>query len=231
MMADLRKLLVPDSRPKQLLDLYCAGGGAAMGYHEAGFEVTGVDINPQPHYPFDFIRDDVLSLDPSWIHDCFDAVHASPPCQRYTRKPNNWGRNRVNDILHQDLLAPTRALLLRTGLPFVIENVEGAPLQAALMLCGSMFGLAIRKHRYFEANWALPMPPADCHHHEGLYNPWEGPGRSAEKFRQAQGTPWLPSSGGASRRDGRTGDVSNAIPPAYTEWIGRHLMAALEVAA
>jgi len=217
----------------RLLDLFCGGGGAAMGYSRAGFDVVGVDINRQPNYPFEFIQHDALDFLDSLLmregvngFDVLDfaAIHASPPCQAYTRKSATWGRERKNMIEHPDLLAPTRDLLIATGLPWVIENVPGSPIDAQLMLCGSMFGLKIQKHRLFESNITLGLAPASCNH-VGLYNPWQGAGRSAAKFREAQDTPWLPSSGGASRKAGYTGDVSNAIPPAYTEFIGRQLIA------
>ena len=204
-----------------------------MGYHRAGFEVVGVDINPQPHYPFEFWQGDAINTLGTWTGqelEAFDAIHASPPCQAYTRKDTNWGRKRVNVIEHPDLIGPTRELLKATGLPYVIENVPGAPIDAQLELCGTHFGLRIIKHRLFEANWALPMAPASCDHRD-VYNPWSGAGRSAEKLRDAQGTPWIPMSGGASRKAGVTGDLFNAIPPAYTEWIGRQLMAVVERAA
>jgi DNA (cytosine-5)-methyltransferase 1 len=210
----------------RLLDLFCGAGGAAMGYHRAGFEVVGVDINPQPHYPFEFHQADALT----YPLDGFDAIHASPPCQAYTRKTSTWGRARVNQIDHPDLIGPTRDLLDAAGVPWVLENVVGAPLRAQLLLCGSMFGLRIQKHRLFEGNWRMPMPPAACDHRD-LYDPWSGPGRTADKLREAQDTPWIPMHGGASRKAGYTGDLNNAIPPAYTEWIGRQLIAALERAA
>lgn len=196
-----------------------------MGYHRAGFEVVGVDINPQGNYPFEFHQMDAMialaHLD--WVEG-FDAIHASPPCQAHTRKAANWGRKRTHWLDHPTLIEPTRELLHRIGLPFVIENVVGAPLDAQLMLCGSMFGLRIQKHRLFEANWVLPMAPASCNHTD-VYNPWAGAGRSAEKLREAMGIDWLPISGGASRKAGYTGDLFNAIPPAYTEWIGRQWVA------
>lgn len=203
----------------RLLDLFCGAGGAAMGYARAGFEVVGVDINPQPHYPFEFHQADAMT----YPLEGFDAIHASPPCQAYTRKSATWGRARTTFIEHPDLLAPARKRLLIAGVPFVIENVPGAPINAQLMLCGSMFGLRIQKHRLFEASWAMPFAPSTCLH-DGLYNPWQGAGRSADKLREAQGTPWIPMSGGASRKKGVTGDLFNAIPPAYTEYIGKHLM-------
>lgn len=219
-------------RPR-LLDLFCGGGGAAMGYHRAGFDVVGVDINPQGNYPFGLVHEDALAY-LAWVvqqPDAFDAIHASPPCQAYTRKATDWGRKRNHWIEHPDLLGPTRELLKASGLPYVIENVPGAPIEANVMLCGTMFGLAIQKHRLFESNVPLPMfGPAACNH-EGTYNPWQGKGRSAAKLRAAMGIDWLPISGGASRKAGYTGDLFNAIPPAYTEWIGRQLLAALEPAA
>ena len=202
------------TRPR-LLDLFCGAGGAAAGYHRAGFDVVGVDINRQPHYLFDFIEADALTFP----LDGFDAIHASPPCQAYTRKAADWGRPRNHWTDHPDLLAPTRDRLGATGVPYVIENVPGAPIHAQLMLCGTMFGLPLIKHRLFEANWSLPEPPSTCDHRD-VYNPWAGPGRSAAKLRAAQDTPWIPMSGGASRKAGVTGDLFNAIPPAYTEHIG-----------
>ena len=209
----------------RLLDLFCGGGGAAVGYARAGFEVVGVDLNRQSNYPFEFHQADAMTFP----LDGFDAIHASPPCQLYTRKAANWGRERTHWLEHPDLLATTRMRLLLSCKPYVIENVPGAPVQSTYFLCGSMFGLRIRKHRLFEANWTLPIPPK-CNHVD-LYNPWAGKGRSAEKLRAAMGIDWLPISGGASRKAGYTGDLFNAIPPAYTTFIGRQLMASIEVPA
>jgi DNA (cytosine-5)-methyltransferase 1 len=209
----------------RLLDLFCGAGGAAMGYHRAGFEVVGVDAQRQPRFPFEFRQGDALAALERVIASGareFDAIHASPPCQLYSRKAATWGRPRTHWAEHPDLLGPTRDLLVEAGLPYIIENVPGAPIRAQIMLCGSMFGLRIQKHRLFEANWPLPFPPNDCHHVD-LYDPWSGPGRSADKLRAAQGTPWIPISGGASRKAGYTGDLFNAIPPAYTEHIGAEL--------
>lgn len=198
-----------------------------MGYHRAGFHVEGVDINPQKNYPFKFYQADALDWLETWADD-YDAVHASPPCQAYTSKEATWGRARTHWPDHPDLLGPTRAMLQASGLPYIIENVVGAPLDGALMLCGSMFGLGVSKHRVFETNWDMPiLAPATCDHRD-LYDPWSGAGRSADKLREAQGIDWLPISGGASRKAGYTGDLFNAIPPAYTEWIGGHLMRHLD---
>jgi DNA (cytosine-5)-methyltransferase 1 len=215
----------------RLLDLYSGGGGAGVGYARAGFEVVGVDVQAQGNYPFEFHRRDALDVlreVRAGLITRFDVIHASPPCQAYTRKAADWGRKRNHWIEHPDLVGPTRKLLDEIGLPYVIENVPGAPLNAQLMLCGTMFGLAIRKHRLFESNVALPLPPAACTDHSECYNPWQGKGRSAAKLRAAMGIDWLPISGGASRKAGYTGDLFNAIPPAYTEHIGRGLIASIE---
>lgn len=215
-----------------LLDLYCGAGGAAMGYHRAGFsDITGIDINHQPNFPFTFIKDDALNLPLNfldWTNGGYvDFIHASPPCQKFTRKQENWGRKRTYFYDHQDLITPTREILRQSGLPYLIENVIDSPLDSQLMLCGTMFGLRIIKHRIFEANWQLPPPPAICDHSD-VYNPWKGQGRSAAKHRAAQDTPWIPQSGGDSRKRGHTGDVFNALPPAYTEYIGKAFLASLE---
>jgi hypothetical protein len=200
-----------------------------MGYARAGFEVVGIDINPQGNYPFEFHQADALTFPV----EGFDVIHASPPCQLYTRKSSDWGRKRTHWLEHPDLIGPTRERLEASGVPYVIENVMGAPLRQDLVLCGTMFGLTIRKHRQFESNVALPLPPRPCTDHSECYNPWQGKGRSAAKLREAMGIDWLPISGGASRKAGYTGDLFNAIPPAYTSWIGRGLLSvmALEEAA
>jgi DNA (cytosine-5)-methyltransferase 1 len=207
-------------RPR-LLDLYCAAGGAGMGYFRAGFDVVGVDINQQPHYPFEFIKANVLDLGQDFLRG-FDAIHASPPCQLYTRKAANWGRERKHFIEHPDLIEPTRNMLVESGLPHVLENVMGAPMRCDAMLCGTMFGLRIIKHRQFECSFPVGGLLPDCDHRD-VYNPWSGKGRSAAEHREAQGTPWIPQCGGASRKAGYTGDLNNAIPPAFTQFIGEQL--------
>lgn len=212
------------ARPR-LLDLFCAAGGAGMGYYQAGFDVVGVDQHPQPNYPFDFLQADCMELDLEFLQQ-FDAIHASPPCQHYSGAAKLHG----NADSHPDLIAPTRARLVEAGLPFVIENVEGAPIRSDLMLCGTMLGLRIVKHRHFECSFPVfgLLPPCD---HSDVYDPWHGPGRTAAEFRLAQGTPWIPMAGGASRKQGRTGDLFNAIPPAYTRFIGEQLMRHLRPSA
>jgi DNA (cytosine-5)-methyltransferase 1 len=194
------------------LDLFCGAGGAGMGLSRAGFDVTGVDILPQPRYPFRFIQGDALAQDLT----SFDFVWASPPCQAHTAMQHI----RKNAHAHTDLIPAVRAKLKAWGGPWVIENVKGAPLCNAVMLCGTMFGLRIIKHRYFETSFDLPCLLPPCSHRD-VYDPWHGKGRTADAMREAQGTPWIPASGGASRKRGTSGDCNNAIPPAYSEWIAR----------
>jgi len=211
----------------KLLDLFCGAGGAAMGYHRAGFEVVGVDINPQPRYPFEFHQADAFEYLAAHGHD-FDVIHASPPCQGYSQTQRIW-KNRKG---HPKMINELRDILVKTGKPFVIENVKGSELNSYLMLCGTMFGLRIIKHRYFECNFNVPILTPACNHVD-VYDPWHTNNyrgqarRTAKDFREAMGIDWIPMSGGASRKRGTSGDLSNAIPPAYTEWIGAQLMAVL----
>lgn len=133
-------------RPR-LLDLFCCAGGAGMGYHRAGFDVVGVDIAPQKNYPFEFHQADAMT----YPLDGFDAIHASPPCQAYSIASQS-RRNEGHEYL--DLLAPTRDRLVASGLPWIIENVPGAPMRADYVLCGCMFGLmSLRRERWFETSW------------------------------------------------------------------------------
>ena len=203
----------------RLLDLFCGAGGAAMGYHWAGFEVVGVDIKPQPRYPFEFHQGDAMT----WPLEGFAAIHASPPCQRWS----------VMSALpkareHPDLIAPIRERLGMSGVHWVIENVPNSPLRSPIMLCGSMFGLRsteeryLRRHRLFELSWPVVLVP-QCQHSGlavGVYGHgsagWPGQRMRTAKAPEAQllmGINWM-------TRDG----MSQAIPPAYTEWIGKQLM-------
>lgn len=207
----------------RLLDLFCGAGGAAMGYHRAGWEVVGVDFEPQPRYPFEFIQADAMT----YPLDGFDAIHASPPCQHYSLFSRNLGRAH----LHPDLVAPVRERLQANGKPFIIENVEGAPLLNPVVLCGSAFDLTIeidgqfchlRRHRLFESNvW---LWSSGCKHKgpavtvTGHGTPqWHvsrfGRGIRVAEFRQLMGIDWM-------SRD----ELSQAIPPAYTLWLGRQLL-------
>lgn len=202
----------------RLLDLFCGVGGAAMGYHLAGFEVVGVDIAPQPNYPFEFHQVDALEF--SWKE--FDAIHASPPCQAYTTMSKVWKRD------HPDLVAETRDYLTDSGLPWVIENVPGAPVWPDIVLCGTQFGLGangreLRRHRLFESNFALTQDEP-CRHETrplGVYG--HGGGQqtrgymgTADECREAMGIDW-----------GNRDEVGQAIPPAFTEFIGHQLMEAV----
>ena len=215
-------------RPR-LLDLFCCAGGATRGYQDAGFHVTGVDINPQPNYRGDaFIQADALDiLERHWR--AFHAVHASPPCQSFTayrRKGHGVGDG------YPDLIAPVRALLERTNVPWIIENVQGAPLESPAMLCGSSFGLDVRRHRYFESNVPLEAPPCDHSWQTPRFPPatnrtnlrrtvevgvWRIP---LDVQQKAMGIDWM-----------TLPELSEAIPPAYTRWIGEQLLSVVEVAA
>lgn len=212
----------------RLLDLFCGAGGAGMGYHRAGFEVVGVDIKPQPHYPFEFHQADALTFP----LDGFDAVHASPPCQRFSRSVKTANRSR-----HPDLLAPTRDLLIASGLPYVIENVPRAPLLDPIQLCGSAFGLPIQRHRLFESSVALLSNGCIHDAYPAIYPPaWNRttPLRvlsiSGGYQKRQLGEDFMEQHKAAMGVDWEIGydELSNAIPPAYTEHIGRQLLTVIE---
>ncbi len=210
--------MVSATRPR-LLDLFCGAGGAAMGYHRAGFDVYGVDIEPQPHFPFDFFRADARDLFDFYPPHHFDAIHASPPCQAFTKARKLPG----ND--HDDLVASTRELLEATRLPWVIENVKGAPLIAPVMLEGQMFdGLNIHRPRLFETNWPLEVPVlrAPPPRQTKMGRP-PIPGEAMQVVGHFSD---VPAGGRAMGIDWMTqGELAQAIPPAYTELIGRQLLA------
>jgi DNA (cytosine-5)-methyltransferase 1 len=197
----------------RLLDLFCCAGGAGMGYHLAGFAVTGVDIRDQPRYPFPFLKADVLRLDPEFIRS-FDAIHASPPCQAHTLAQRIRGRD------HPDLIEATRAMLRESGRPFAIENVEGAPLLEPITLCGAMFPeLRVYRHRLFETSFpcAAPFHPVHAAPLVKMGRPPRAGGfmhvvgnfSGVQAARNAMGAPWMV-------RD----ELREAIPPAYTEYVG-----------
>lgn len=191
-----------------------------MGYYRAGFDVVGVDTNPQPHYPFPFIRGDALN--PPVDLRAFDAIHASPPCQRFSAYRRR-GAGVGDEAL--DLIAPTRDLLGAVGVPYVIENVVGAPLRDPVQLCGSSFGLDVRRHRLFESNVALWAVPCDHSWQTPRFPPatnrtnlrrtveigvWRIP---IETQQHAMGIDWLTNP-----------TLSQAIPPAYTAFLGEQLI-------
>ena len=220
----------------RLLDLFCNAGGAGMGYARAGFEVVGVDLHPQKRYPFAFIQHGALMLDPRFLAT-FDAIHASPPCQGYTALRHAPGAKGAPLLIEQ-----VRAMLRATGLPYIIENVEEASwaMESPITLCGSMFGLGaqgcqLRRHRLFESNVGI-SPPSPCKHDarpvigvyggharrraasaggRGTRDVWEGGHRAA--MSEAMGMTWATCA-----------EMSEAIPPAYTEHLGRQLMAHLQ---
>lgn len=207
-----------------LLDLFCCEGGAAAGYHLAGFDVIGVDIVPQPRYPFPMVVADALA--PPFDLTRFDAIHASPPCQAFTQMRTTHSGSDYADR-HEDLLEPTRELLRASGRPYVIENVIGAPLLNPTLLCGSSFGLRVRRHRLFESNTLLLS--SGCAHGQqrsadlvGLFGNF-GPdkqfgagGCTLEEARVILSMPW------ASRYG-----IAQSVPPEYTAHLGRQLIEAL----
>lgn len=215
----------------RLLDLFCGQGGAAMGYHRAGFEVVGVDIRPQPRYPFEFHQSDALDFP----LDGFNVIHASPPCQGYSITRHATKRE------YPMLIEPVRAALVASGRPYVIENVVGAPLLDPITLCGTMFAaqardtdgtlLYLKRHRLFESNVPLTTPgPCMCRENDksgivcaGVYG--GGSSRRSTMERRGGYTPsvtvrrhligasWMCIKG-----------LSQSIPPSYTEWIGTQLL-------
>lgn len=258
----------------KLLDLYCGGGGAAVGYHRAGFGVTGVDMQPQINYPFEMIESDVFDLEPSFF-DEFDVIHASPPCQAYSWGTKCW-RNKGKE--YPDLLGKTRDLILKTGVDYVIENVRGAPLIDPIVLCGTMFpNLRVIRHRLFESNMWL-YPPSKCDHKGAVYSgeyvmvantspvgsykhgknmPKEERKKHIKDYYERIGKKYLNKDGNPKIRycsvSGHGGngsaryldwcdamqidwmdkhktltknkyDLTQAIPPAYTEWLGKLIL-------
>lgn len=213
----------------RLLDLFCKQGGASHGYHLAGFHVTGVDREPQRRYPYSFIRRDVRDLDPAWIAKNFDVVAGSPPCWAHSDLAFRSGKE------YEDFIPETRHLMIESGLPYVIENVEKSPLINPLMLCGTMFPrLRAIRHRLFESNVSLIAPGFHVPKHPLVYtidkrkghygklNEWEafvsvngGGNCSKASAADAMGINehWMTKNG-----------LNQAVPPAYTEWIGQQLM-------
>jgi DNA (cytosine-5)-methyltransferase 1 len=216
----------------KMADLFCCRGGATRGYQLAGFNVTGVDIEPQPLYCGDeFIQSDALTFDLTG----FDAVHASPPCQAFTAVSNRWRGNGGKSDQHPSLIAPVRDLLVESGLPYVIENVVGArsELRSPVLFNGDMFGLGTFRPRLFESNVLIMAPgrPPKGVQGVGVYGKSPDGRRlsdttgqraasSVEEGREAMGMPWADWHG-----------LTQAIPPAYTEHIGKQLVGHLEASA
>ncbi|MFE2450161.1 DNA cytosine methyltransferase [[Kitasatospora] papulosa] len=228
----------------RLLDLFCCAGGAAMGYHRAGFEVTGVDIADRPNYPFTFHRADALeylaALIASGEIEQYAAVHTSPPCQAGcaltvgTNASRGWGRE------HVQLIPELRTLLDASGLPYVIEQPTGkAPVRRDVRLCGEMFGLGVLRHRNFElGGWSMPQPEHPKHrgyvrgYRHGVYR--DGPYVAPYGAGGGKATvPEMKTAMDITWTDVRE-ELTEAIPPSFSEHIGRALLAAVrpvEVAA
>lgn len=196
------------------LDLFCGAGGASMGLHLAGFDVVGVDLVEQPEYPFAFVKADALE----YPFESVDFVWASPPCQAFTAY-----RRRVGHVgLRPNLIPAVREKLRAWGGPHVIENVEGAPLEHAVRLCGSMFGLDVRRHRLFETSFSVAQLACD----HSVWSPRFAPASNRTNLRKtvevgvrripldvqrrAMGIDWMSLT-----------RLSQAIPPAYAEWLAR----------
>lgn len=230
-------------RPK-LLDLFCCAGGSSVGYHRAGFDVFGVDIDFYEHFPYEMaVSDAVVFMErfldgrAQWglrLSD-FAAIHASPPCQAFS---NATARNQSEDhrLKHLDLITPTRPLLEQSGLPFVIENVPAARshLVDPVQLCGSSFGLDIRRHRLFETNWDFVGLACD--------HAWQTPRFRNRDNRSRTGLQSVVTVAGHLNYPGEkelrekamginwmsTHELAEALPPAYTEYVGKQLLGVIE---
>lgn len=218
--------LFRNSGKPKLLDLFCCAGGAGVGYTRAGFDVIGVDIDPQPNYPFTFIQANALTLDPKFLKS-FDVIHASPPCQSYS----DLAKRNGNGHEWPRLIEPVRDMLQATGLPYVIENVQGAPLLDPVVLCGTMFPkLRVIRHRLFESNVSLMVPKHRPHplvfthdkrkaHYGKLdqdtaFVQVTGGGNcSIANARAAMGISWMTKA-----------EINESIPPAYTQYLGKQLV-------
>lgn len=214
------------SKPR-LLDLFSCAGGAGMGYHRAGFDVTGVDIDPQPNYPFTFIQADALELDPEWVAS-FDVIHASPPCQSYS----DLAKRNGNADEWPRLIEPVRDMLEATGQPYIIENVEGAPLLDPVVLCGTMFkGLRVIRHRLFESNIALEVP---LHGKHPLVFTHDKRKSHYGKLNQDHSFVQVTGGGNCTMKNARDAmggidwmktktELNESIPPAYTQYLGKQM--------
>ena len=209
----------------RLLDIFCGAGGASKGYEMAGFDVTGIDLKSGKRYPFTYIKKDFKTLTVEDLQD-YDVIHASPPCQTFSITKNlRIAQNKKTD--KEDLLDVTRQLLIDSGKPYVLENVPGAPLRNPIQLCGSVFNLQVRRHRLFESN--MPLKGSGCDHKQqgrpvGIYGSLNdkipGGGQTAQTIeiaRQAMGINWMIWT-----------ELVEAIPPMYTEFIGKQVMTYLE---
>jgi len=203
----------------RVLDLFCGGGGGAMGYYYAGYEIVGVDNQPQPHYPFLFVLGDALCY--AVLHGReFDLIHASPVCKGYSSITKIAGTQGN----YRDSIGITRQVLQWIGKPYIIENVPGAPLINPIMLCGTMFGLNVIRHRLFECNPPIWFAPATCQHTKRVVKAGRRPNRNkhyasvvghfsdVEFAQHSMGIDWLGQRG-----------LAQAIPPMFTKWLGNQM--------
>lgn len=207
----------------RLLDLYCCGGGASYGYEQAGFDVTGVDNAPQPKYKGKFIHHDAIEF-VRLYGKRFDVIHASPPCQQYSRSTKQF---RIRGKKYDDLIALTRTELINTGKPYVIENVPNSPLINPVQLCGTMFNLRTYRHRLFESNLEIKIPAHQSHDArntpmgrkpiEGEFIQYVGHFSGVDLVQKMTGLHWLGQY-----------ELAQSIPPQYTKFIGEQLMSYLK---
>lgn len=201
------------------LDLFCCGGGASVGLYQAGFDVVGIDIEPQKNYPFQFIQYDVLKLPVTYLKR-FDFIWASPPCQKYTKASKQW---RKKGKEYPDLIQLTREKLKDSGKPYVIENVPGAPLKEPVILCGTMFDLRTYRHRLFETNFPIKQPFHPEHRHknakmgrkpkDGEFLQIVGHFSGVPLAREIMMLPHL-----------NQYELAQAIPPAYSRYIAEQFL-------
>lgn len=215
----------------RLLDLYCGAGGAGVGYARSGFEVVGVDINPMPRYPYEFHQGHALDFLADH-HQEFDVIHASPPCQSSSALTKGTNAEAVarGEFEYIDLIPDTIKMLEDIGKPYIIENVQQAHIRRDLTLCGEMFGLGVIRHRWFQlGHWPAPCPQPKHIKHRGRvagfrHGVWyEGPylavyGRGGGKGNPQQWQKAMDIYWTAKRQE-----LAEAIPPAYTEYIGSQL--------
>lgn len=207
-LAQLKRDMSSGLKPR-LLDLFSGCGGCSVGYALAGFHVTGVDVNPQPYYPFDFIQADVFKLDYEFLMS-FDVIHASPPCQAYSRAA---ATVRKQGKVYPDLYLPTKRLLQAVGKPWIIENVVGSPAKG-IRLTGDMFGLGVLRERIFESSMPLvcDLPRQKVGSVKtGEYVTVAG-SHGRRRWADAMGIQWADNKG-----------IRQAIPPAFTEYLGKQI--------
>lgn len=213
----------------RLLDLFCGAGGAGVGYHRAGFEVVGVDINPQPNYPFEVHQSDAIEFVSEYGQE-FDVIHASPPCQNYLNL-GKVNKAQGRSYQHPDLIAVTRGALAEVGAPYVIENVQDARLQLVdpARICGTGLWLPLRRHRLFESN--VRIEGVACHHDRytdpKYWTGWRPNGEHrlstvVQVYGNAGGREYWPMAMGIDWMTPR--EMCEAVPPAYTQHIGFQLL-------